>query len=232
MKRIVVFTGAGISSESGLKTFRGEDGLWEGHRIEDVATPEAWVRDPLLVQNFYNMRRTAVRKASPNKAHYSLKHLEEKYDVRIITQNIDDLNERAGSANVLHLHGIITKAQSSQNAELVYELEGKDIETGNCCELGSQLRPHVVWFGEMVPNMREAILLARSADLFLVIGTSLVVYPAANILSYVPVKAKKILIDPNAEDVRVDYAVQKISEKAGVGVPNMVHNLLRSAKDY
>src|SRR6201996_8569853 len=156
MKKLVVLTGAGISAESGLKTFRDSDGLWEGYDIEEVATPEAWRRNPVLVQQFYNERRKSVLEAKPNPAHYALAKLEEKYKVTIITQNIDDLHERAGSTNVVHLHGIITKSQSSKKPTLTYPINGWELKMGELCQLGSQLRPHVVWFGEMVPMIETA----------------------------------------------------------------------------
>ena len=218
MKKIVVFTGAGISVESGLPTFRGSDGLWEGHRVEDVATPEAWEKDPELVQNFYNKRRSDCLAAEPNHAHRKLAELEKDHDITIITQNIDDLHERAGSSKVLHLHGQIRKGQSSINPNLIYDINGTDIKDGDLCELGSQLRPHVVWFGEAVPNMNEAYKIARQADVFITIGTSLQVYPAANLIYETKPDCKLILIDPNAEQYRVPPVVLKISEKASVGV--------------
>ncbi|MBV2225842.1 MAG: NAD-dependent deacylase [Sphingobacterium mizutaii] len=218
MKKIVVFTGAGISVESGLPTFRGSDGLWEGHRVEDVATPEAWEKDPELVQSFYNKRRSDCLAAEPNHAHRKLAELEKDYDITIITQNIDDLHERAGSSKVLHLHGQIRKGQSSINPNLIYDINGTDIKDGDLCELGSQLRPHVVWFGEAVPNMNEAYKIARQADVFITIGTSLQVYPAANLIYETKPDCKLILIDPNAEQYRVPPVVLKIAEKASVGV--------------
>ncbi|RZK70198.1 MAG: NAD-dependent deacylase, partial [Pedobacter sp.] len=173
MKNIVILTGAGISAESGLKTFRDSDGLWEGYNIADVATPEAWKRDPKLVQHFYNERRKAVLEAKPNQAHQALVKLEEKYNVQIITQNVDDLHERAGSANVMHLHGVITKSQSDVDATLTYPITGWELQDTDLCEHGKPLRPHVVWFGEDVPMMYEASKLCRQADIFAVIGTSL-----------------------------------------------------------
>lgn len=227
MKRIVVFTGAGISVESGLPTFRGSDGLWEGHRIEDVATPEAWSLNPELVQSFYNKRRTDCLAASPNKAHFKLAELEKDFDVHIITQNIDDLHERAGSKNVIHLHGQIRKSQSSIDPNLIYDIEGDKINMGDICELGSQLRPHVVWFGEPVPMMNEAYKLAQSADVFVTIGTSLQVYPAANLIYETKPDCKLILIDPNAEQYHVPPVVLKISEKASVGVDYLAEILAK-----
>jgi NAD-dependent protein deacetylases, SIR2 family len=188
MKRVVVLSGAGISAESGLQTFRGADGLWEGHRVEDVATPEAWAADPGLVLEFYNKRRRAVREAEPNVAHRALVDLERAYDVRIVTQNVDDLHERAGSSQVLHLHGEVLKARSTRNPRLVWHLGERDIKLGDVCELGSQLRPHIVWFGEMVPAMDDAVELVAEADVLLVVGTSLQVYPAAGLVFEAPKK--------------------------------------------
>lgn len=224
---IVVFTGAGISAESGLKTFRGEDGLWEGYRVEDVATPEAWHKDPELVQHFYNIRRKAVRNAQPNAAHKAIAQLEEKFDVVVITQNIDDLHERAGSKNIIHLHGLITKSQSSLDSNLIYNIAGDEIKMGQLCKKKSQLRPHVVWFGEPVPMMTAAIAVCKTADIFLIIGTSLQVYPAANLINYVSYEAQKILIDPAAEALnQQNKTILNISEKASLGVPKVVDQLL------
>src|SRR6476661_523925 len=175
MKKIVVLTGAGISAESGLKTFRDANGLWEGHKVEDVATPEAWERNPAQVQKFYNERRKAVIAAQPNAAHLALKRLEEQYEVLIITQNVDDLHERAGSAAVMHLHGEIMCARSTQNPALIYKLQNSDIEMGDLCELGSQLRPHIVWFGEEVPMITKAMHEITKADIVVLIGSSLAV---------------------------------------------------------
>lgn len=224
-KKIVVFTGAGISAESGLKTFRGADGLWEGYRLEDVATPEAWERDPATVQRFYNLRRKLCREAYPNAAHRALTDLEKKFDVQIITQNIDDLHERAGSSNVLHLHGEIVKSQSSSRPDLVYAVEGDEIGMGETCALGSQLRPHVVWFGEAVPNMHKASKLTAEADLFIVIGTSLQVYPAANLLYETKAGCQVILIDPNAKKYSVPSNTICIEGKASVEVPKLVNSI-------
>ncbi len=224
--KLVILTGAGISAESGLQTFRDSDGLWEGYDVYDVATPEAWQRNPVLVQNFYNMRRKSVLEAKPNAAHYALTQLENKYDLTIITQNVDDLHERAGSANVIHLHGIITKSQSSIDADLVYDIEGWELKMGETCELGSQLRPHVVWFGEVVPMIESAIQLASKADIFLVIGTSLAVYPAASLIDYVPYSSPKIIIDPNTTPSGGINDLRIIKENAGTGVPKFVQELL------
>jgi len=204
-KKLVIFSGAGVSAESGLKTFRDTGGLWEEFRIEDVATPEAWAANPALVTEFYNLRRKQVMEAQPNDAHKLLADLESRYDITIITQNIDDLHERAGSKKVLHLHGEIMKVRSSMYPELIYPIDKWEIKIGEMCERGSQLRPHIVWFGEMVPEMDNAIGIAAEADLFVVIGTSLNVYPAAGILNYVKPSAQKWLIDPG--DFNLDYVI-------------------------
>jgi NAD-dependent deacetylase len=226
MKKVIVLTGAGISAESGIKTFRDSDGLWENYPIEDVATPEGWKRDPELVLRFYNERRKQLSEVVPNDAHKALQRLEAQYDVQIITQNVDNLHERAGSSKVLHLHGLLTQARSSVDDSLVYEIGDKTIEVGDKCEKGSQLRPHIVWFGEMVPNIEIAAKLVAEADILMVIGTSLVVYPAAGLLHYAPKNCRKFLIDPNAP--RPDYVgnITVIREKAGVGVPKLVEQLL------
>src|ERR1700704_2736422 len=184
-KKIVVLTGAGISAESGLKTFRDSDGLWEGHNIEDVATPRAWKKNPQLVLDFYNLRRRNVTEAKPNAAHYGLAELQQNYDVSIITQNIDDLHERAGSTKVLHLHGEIFKMCSELNRSIVSNIRG-DIKLGDLAEDGSQYRPDIVWFEEPVPMIEEAIPVVQSADIFVVVGTSLVVYPAAGLVNFAP----------------------------------------------
>jgi NAD-dependent protein deacetylase/lipoamidase len=195
---MVVLSGAGISAESGLRTFRDDDGLWEEFRLEDVATPQAWQADPRLVLRFYNERRRQVVQAQPNAGHRALVELESKFRVTVITQNIDDLHERAGSTRVLHLHGEILQARSSVDPQLLYPTGGADIEWGQLCARGSQLRPHVVWFGEDVPKMLVAEQLTQTADLFLVVGTSLAVYPAANLAHSVPPEASMWVIDPQA----------------------------------
>jgi NAD-dependent deacetylase len=221
MKNIVVFTGAGISAESGLKTFRAADGLWEEHRIEDVATPEAWRRDPELVLRFYNERRRGVLAAQPNAAHRVLAELQANANVQIVTQNIDDLHERAGSNDVLHLHGEIMKSRSSIDEHRLYDTQGDDICIGDLCELGSQLRPHVVWFGEAVPMMERAIELTMRADIFIVVGTSLAVYPAASLLQFVRDDAEKYIVTLDlTAPPRNDFIWLK--EKASLGVPQLV----------
>jgi NAD-dependent deacetylase len=223
--KIIVLTGAGISAESGLKTFRDSDGLWEGYDIYDVATPEAWHRNPDLVQEFYNMRRKAVLEAEPNAAHLALKRLEEKFEVVIITQNVDNLHERAGSSNILHLHGIVTRSQSSANPSLTYDMEGWELKMGEICELGSQLRPHVVWFGEPVPMMETAAQITSTADVFIVIGTSLAVYPAASLIDFVPQSSEKIIVDPNSSGI-ARHQFRLINATAGEAVPQLVDDLL------
>jgi len=222
MKQLVVLTGAGISQESGIKTFRDSGGLWENYRIEDVATPEAWERDPELVMDFYNQRRKELYEVHPNSAHYALAKLEENYEVQIITQNVDDLHERAGSAKVLHLHGELKKVRSTIDENLVYLLDGWELKLGDWCEKGSQLRPHIVWFGEAVPNIMIAASMVQKADIFLVIGTSLKVYPAAGLLQNVPSKVPKYLIDPVAEPEYYVDNLTVIKDKATAGVRKFI----------
>lgn len=199
MKNLIVLTGAGMSAESGISTFRDSGGLWEQYKIEDVATPEAWSRNPELVLDFYNKRRRQLFEVKPNKGHEILHELEDVMTVRIITQNVDNLHEAAGSTSVLHLHGELLKVRSIKDENLIYELniENPDIALGDVCEKGSQLRPHIVWFGEPVPMMPEAMSLVRTADVFLIVGTSLNVYPAAGLIDYVPPGVPIYLIDPN-----------------------------------
>jgi NAD-dependent deacetylase len=228
-KRIIVFTGAGVSAESGIQTFRDSDGLWENYKIEDVATPQAWNKNPALVNEFYNLRRKQVLEVQPNAAHKALVKLEKKFDVNIITQNIDDLHERAGSKKVLHLHGEIRKVRSTVKSNLIYDLAGWELKMGDKCELGSQLRPHIVWFGEAVPMMDMAMSLVSVADIFLVIGTSLNVYPAAGLLSYADRSIPKYLVDPNPQNIgRIEH-LTILAEKAGEGVPKLVEELLKTA---
>ncbi len=196
MEKITVLTGAGISAESGLKTFRDSDGLWENHRIEDVATPDAWDRDPELVLKFYNERRKQVNLAQPNKAHQLLAELEKNYEVNIVTQNIDDLHEKGGSTKVHHLHGEINKARSTVDPSLIYDLNHWEMKMGDTCDNGSQLRPHIVWFGEPVPMIDQVIHFFEIADKIIVIGTSLGVYPAAGLINYTSPGIEKYYIDP------------------------------------
>lgn len=229
MKRVVVLSGAGISAESGLQTFRGADGLWEGHRVEDVASPEGWTANPELVLEFYNERRRAVRAAAPNAAHKALVDLERAYDVRIITQNVDDLHERAGSTHVLHLHGEIMLARSTRDPWLIRHLGDTDIHLGDRCELGSQLRPHIVWFGEMVPAMDEAVDLVAGADVLLVVGTSLQVYPAAGLVFEAPKRARRIVVNPDIPERFSGPTFEVVAKPATVGVPDVVNDLLSTA---
>jgi len=213
----VVLTGAGISAESGLKTFRDSDGLWEGYDIHEVATATAWRRNPSLVQEFYNMRRRGVKEAQPNAAHYALAELENDFDVHIITQNIDDLHERAGSTNILHLHGEIFKMRSEKNEELIYPVYD-DIKMGDSAEDGGQLRPHIVWFEEAVPKMEEAIMIAKQAEVFLIVGTSLVVYPAAGLVNYAPWQIPKFIVDKKVPYTSLLYNLTAIEKGAGEGM--------------
>ncbi len=228
-KKLVVLTGAGISAESGLKTFRDSDGLWEQHRIEDVATPMAWDRNPLLVLEFYNQRRKDVMNAQPNAAHLALAQMQSHFNLTIITQNIDDLHERAGSKKVIHLHGEILKSRSSLDPDLLYECTN-DIHIGDTCELGSQLRPHVVWFHEPVPMMQNASEIVSEADYVLVIGTSLQVYPAAGLLHDAPLNSKKFLVDPNIPDIRGIENIELIKATAVAGVPLLAARLIEETK--
>jgi len=219
-KRLVVLTGAGISAESGIRTFRDMGGLWEAYDVMEVASPEGWAKNPQLVLRFYNERRSQLKNAQPNLAHKTLAEEETNFIVHIITQNVDNLHERAGSSNVLHLHGELTKARSTVNDNLIKDIGYSEINWGDKCEKGFQLRPHIVWFGEAVPAMDEAIKLVRSAEIFAVVGTSLNVYPAAGLIDYVPKCCPIYLIDPNDVGVwRRDVTV--IKEKASVGVPVM-----------
>ncbi len=200
---LVVLTGAGISAESGVATFRGTDGLWEGHRVEEVASPEGWNANRDLVLDFYNKRRRNVHTVQPNKAHFLLAELEDKCKVQIITQNVDNLHERAGSNSILHLHGEITKSRSTMDPRLVYEIDGTELNIGDKCELGSQLRPHIVWFGEAVPAIEEAVELVQKAELVLIVGTSLQVYPAAGLVNFAPEGTQVVVIDPEAPQVNL-----------------------------
>lgn len=226
-KRLVVFTGAGISAESGIRTFRDAGGLWEQYRMEDVATLEAWNRNRELVLDFYNQRRRQVMEASPNAAHHFIADLQKKFDVQVITQNVDDLHERAGSKKVLHLHGEIMKVRSSVDENLIYPLESWELKIGDKCAKGSQLRPHIVWFGELVPEMDKANKMAEKADLFVVIGTSLNVYPAAGILNFVPKHVPTWLLDPG--EFHLDYVkdLKHIRQTAVSGVRQLAEELMK-----
>jgi NAD-dependent deacetylase len=226
-KRLVVFTGAGISAESGIKTFRDAGGLWEEFRIEDVATYDAWEKNRELVLEFYNQRRKQVIEAEPNEAHYLIADLQKKFDVQVITQNVDDLHERAGSKKVLHLHGEIMKARSCADPSLIYPLKGWELKAGDLCAKGSQLRPHIVWFGEMVPEMEKANHLASRSELFVVIGTSLNVYPAAGILNFVPPFVPTWLLDPGEFHLEYVKELKHIRQTAVKGAEELKQDLLK-----
>ena len=228
MKKLVVLTGAGISAESGLKTFRDMGGLWEQYDVTEVASPEAWRRNPDLVMRFYNERRKQLFEAKPNAGHLALVALEEHFEVTVITQNVDDLHEQAGSKRVVHLHGELRKAQSTADSQLVYTLQNWELKMGDLCEKGSQLRPYIVWFGEPVPNMSIAAELVRQADIFAVIGTSLNVYPAAGLIDGVSRDVPVYLIDPNDLPVSPRKNFTFIKEKASVGVSIMAKELINT----
>lgn len=222
---LVVLSGAGISAESGLKTFRDSDGLWEGYDVAEVATPQAWYKNPSLVLDFYNMRRRNVKDAVPNAAHFALAELEQHYDVHIVTQNIDDLHERAGSTNVLHLHGEIFKMRSELNEELVYPITD-DILMGDLAQDGGQLRPHIVWFGEAVPMIEQAIPIMQQADVFVLIGTSLAVYPAAGLVDYLPDSISNYVLDKSIPSVSRYKNIIPIEKPATLGVADLKNYLI------
>jgi len=226
MKNLVVLTGAGISAESGISTFRDSDGLWEQYRIEDVATPEAWIKNKALVTDFYNQRRKQLSEVKPNYGHIGLVELEKQFNISIITQNVDNLHERAGSKHIVHLHGELTKVRSEHYEELVYELpEDKyEVKIGDLCEKGYQLRPHIVWFGEAVPMMREAVGITQQADILVIIGTSLNVYPAAGLVHYVRPDVPVYLIDPKEVSVNRKN-VHVIKKGASEGVKELIQRL-------
>ena len=224
-KKLIVLTGAGISAESGLRTFRDSDGLWEGYQVTDVATPGAWRKDPQLVLNFYNERRRNVADAKPNAAHFGLAELEKDFDVTIITQNIDDLHERGGSTNVLHLHGEIFKMRSERDETLISTIQG-DIKLGDKAADGSQLRPFIVWFEEPVPKIEEAVQVVYSADYFVVVGTSLAVYPAAGLLNYVGLETPKFIIDKKIPYTAPMQNLTIIEKPATEGVKDLIKILM------
>lgn len=229
--KLVVLTGAGMSAESGLRTFRDSGGLWEGHRVEEVATPQAWRVNPEVVQRFYNERRRALAKAAPNAGHLALAEAEVRFDVRIVTQNVDDLHERAGSNSVLHLHGELTKARSDRDEGYILDIRYRDLSLDERCPRGGRLRPHIVWFGEAVPAMDEAISIVSGADVVLVVGTSLQVYPAASLVTYAPAESRVVVIDlvkpqllddgPYADGGRLQF----IQATASTGVPEFLKTL-------
>jgi NAD-dependent deacetylase len=226
MKKVVVLTGAGVSQESGIPTFRDSNGLWEGFRVEDVASPEGWKRDPALVLDFYNQRRKKAKEVEPNQAHYILAELQEFFDVVVVTQNVDDLHERAGSRNVIHLHGSLFESRSTVDQNLVYPINGWELKMGDLCEKGSQLRPNIVWFGEMVPMMEVAAYHASEAEIFIVVGTSMQVYPAAGLINYVDYDCPKFIVDPKAPGVTNSDGVVFIAERATTGMEKVKQQLM------
>jgi NAD-dependent deacetylase len=226
MQKVVVLTGAGISQESGIPTFRDADGLWEGFRVEDVASPEGWQKDPGMVLDFYNQRRKKAREVMPNRGHEIIAELQDHFEVLVVTQNVDDLHERAGSKNVIHLHGSLFEARSTVDDSLVYPISGWALNLGDKCELGSQLRPNIVWFGEMVPLIQVAAQRVREADIFLVVGTSMLVYPAAGLIDYVPYDALKFVVDPNVPSVSHVPGIRIFQEKASTGLEKVKLQLL------
>ena len=227
-KKIAVLTGAGISAESGIKTFRDAGGLWEGHDVMEVASPEGWHKNKELVLDFYNQRRRQLKEVSPNEGHKALVELEQKYDVAIVTQNVDDLHERAGSSNIIHLHGELVKVRSVGDPDLVYT-KREDINLGDLCEKGHQLRPHIVWFGEMVPMLEIAAQVVSNADIIMIIGTSMQVYPAAGLVGVAMAGAEIYYIDPKPT-VNYELGIAKnleiISEVATTGVRKIVDQLM------
>ena len=223
-KKLVVLSGAGMSQESGLKTFRDMGGLWEQYDVTEVASPEAWERHPELVLRFYNERRKLLWEAKPNAGHTGIADLEKDFDVDVITQNVDDLHEQAGSSNVLHLHGELRKVRSTIDPDLIYTLDHWELKPGDKCEKGSQLRPHIVWFGEPVPNMTKALALVQKADIFVVIGTSLAVYPAAGLVNYTGPDVPVFVVDPHRPQIFRNN-VTFIQEKAGTGIKQLVTKL-------
>ncbi|MBT1705360.1 SIR2 family NAD-dependent protein deacylase [Chryseosolibacter indicus] len=225
-KKIVVLTGAGISAESGIPTFRDANGLWEGHDVMDVASPEGWRKNQALVLDFYNQRRKKALEVTPNRGHEVLAELEEQFNVVIITQNVDNLHEKAGSSHVIHLHGSLFESRSTADQSLVYPIDGWQLNVGDLCEKGSQLRPNIVWFGEMVPLMEVAAMHAAEADYFLVVGTSLVVYPAASLIDYVPYETIKFVVDPKLPSIQTGPYLKLYEEKASTGMEKIKKELL------
>ncbi|SKC83110.1 SIR2 family NAD-dependent protein deacylase [Ohtaekwangia koreensis] len=226
MKRLVVLSGAGISAESGIPTFRDSNGLWEGFRVEDVASPEGWYKDPVVVLDFYNQRRKKALEVMPNRGHEILAELENYFDVTVVTQNVDNLHERAGSTKVIHLHGSLFESRSTKDERLVYPIEGWELNIGDLCEKGSQLRPNIVWFGEMVPLMEVAADYAKKTDIFLVVGTSMAVYPAAGLINYVPYESMKYVVDPKLPDIGNIPYIKMIADKASTGMETVKRELL------
>jgi NAD-dependent deacetylase len=226
MKKLVALTGAGISAESGIPTFRDSGGLWEGHKVEEVATPEGWHKNRELVLDFYNQRRKKALEVKPNRGHEVLAELETYFDVTIITQNVDNLHERAGSSKVIHLHGSLFESRSTLDESLIYPIKGWELKIGDKCGKGSQLRPNIVWFGEAVPLIEVAARYAAEADIFVVIGTSMQVYPAAGLIDFVPRHVPKYVVDPNTTTPPVPH-LQIIRDKASTGMEQFKELILR-----
>jgi NAD-dependent deacetylase len=225
--KLVALTGAGISAESGIPTFRDSGGLWEGHNVEDVATPEGFRRNPELVLDFYNQRRKRAYEVEPNRGHIVFKELEDHFDVTIVTQNVDNLHERAGSSKVIHLHGSLFESRSTKDESLVYPIKGWELKLGDLCEKGHQLRPNIVWFGEMVPMMEVAANLASEADVFVVAGTSMLVYPAAGLIEYVAHEIPKYIVDPNKPNIAGGTNIHFVTEKASTGMDKVKATILK-----
>lgn len=226
-KKIIVLTGAGISAESGINTFRDAGGLWEGHDVMEVASIEGWHKNPELVLDFYNQRRKQLQYVSPNPAHFAIAHLEKFFEVIVVTQNVDNLHERAGSSNVMHLHGELLKVRSSGNPNLIYDWD-EDLCLGDFCDEGHQLRPHIVRFGESVPMIPQAISLVQKADIFIIVGTSLQVYPASGLIDYVKPDTPIYLVDPKANEIKSHHRVHAFAEKAGIALPEIANQLIQN----
>src|SRR5690349_9491487 len=226
-KKLVVLSGAGISAESGIPTFRDSDGLWEGYDVMEVATPEGWRKNPALVLDFYNQRRKRALEVKPNAGHEILAELEKHFKVTVVTQNVDNLHERAGSSHVIHLHGSLFESRSTSDESLVYPIDGWELKMGDKCAKGSQLRPNIVWFGEMVPLMEVAAVHASRADIFVVVGTSMVVYPAAGLINYVRYDTPKFVVDPKIPDIGNIPSLQMIADKASTGMERLLPDLLK-----
>lgn len=227
MQQIVLLTGAGISADSGLKTFRDAGGLWEGHSIDEVASIDGWIQNKQKVLNFYNIRREQAAIAIPNQAHLAITKLETKYQVSVITQNVDDLHERAGNSNVLHLHGMLCQARSEVDEDLITDIGADPINLGDLAEDESQLRPNIVWFGEPVPNIEKASQVVAKADIFIVVGTSLAVYPAAGLIHYTKKMIPKYIIDPKLPEIKLSDEWTHIQKKAKTGLPQLVNELIK-----
>jgi NAD-dependent deacetylase len=229
MKKLVVLTGAGISAESGIPTFRDADGLWEGYDVTEVATPMGWDKNPALVLEFYNQRRKKALEVKPNRGHEILAELEQYFDVTIITQNVDDLHERAGSTKVVHLHGSLFESRSTKDENLVYRINGWELKPGDLCEKGSQLRPNIVWFGELVPLIEVAAVVSSQAEIFIVVGTSMAVYPAAGLINYVPFEALKFVVDPKIPPLQSVPYLKFIEDKASTGMAKVREEIMKLA---